>query len=321
MSLGGAPGSFSPRGCSSGGCGGRRLCLRPAGGKQDQGGAGKRLRWGPPPRGCPGGTCDLSPLPKKKKKEIRKRGREREANKLGFFPINPEIQRDLKSFVGRRRLEKGKGVPARRGDGRGSLLSVSSPRPGSSALAARVVSGSWGHTVRGDGPPASGTEAAGMGAELRAARGQVANWIRERGGESRGRGGEPGGGAGAARAAERGSCPHPQPPSLPHRRERRGSQGECAASPGEDARSPKPLPGPRCDPGKTPAWGAAPGSGAGRSRGPGLCTGPEPWSWAGALGRGWAGSGRGRRRRWASSAPWAGPRTGLGVEVGWGKAS
>lgn len=196
------------------------------------------------------------------------------------------------------------------------------PAPGSSVLAARAGAGSWGRTVRGDGPPASGIESAGMGAELRAARGQVANWIREHGGESHGRGGEPGGGAGAAGATEPGSCPHPQPPSLPRGRRRTGFQGEGAASPGEDVRSPTPLPGPRCDPEKTPAWGAAPGSGAGRSRGPGLCAGPEPRSPAGARPRrGWVGSGRGRRRRWASGAPWARLLTGLGVEVGWGKAS
>lgn len=201
-----APRVPSPLGAAAQGVaeGGVSACDELGGGSRIIVGGMKRLELGPA-HGCPGGNCDLSPSSKKK----------REANKFVFSPINPEIQRDLKSRVGGRQFEGGKGVPDRRGDGRGSLLSVSSPRPGSSVLAAGSRSGSWGHKARGEDPPASGTGAAGAGAERRAARGQVANWIRERGGESPGRGGELGRGARAARAANRGSCPHRRPPSLP----------------------------------------------------------------------------------------------------------
>lgn len=155
---------------------------------------------------------NLRPFPTTGKKE---RERSKQTNLDFFFPINLEIQRDLKRRVGGRQFKGGKGVPDRRGDGRGSLLCVSSHARVSQSSPPGAGSGSWGRRARGNGPPASGTGAAGVGAEPRAARGQVANWIRERGGESHGRMREQGGGARAAGVAERGSCPHRRPPSLP----------------------------------------------------------------------------------------------------------
>lgn len=44
----------------------------------------------------------LRPFPTTKKKG-------KQTNKFGFFPINPQIQRDLKSRVGGRQLEGGRG--------------------------------------------------------------------------------------------------------------------------------------------------------------------------------------------------------------------
>lgn len=171
------------------------------GGKQDHGGAVKRLRWDHP-HGCPGGTCDLSPLPK--------RERERERSKqIWIFPINPEIQRDQKSYVRGRQFEGGRGSLTA-GETDGARFSQSPPHarvPRSSPPGAG--SESWGRTARGDDPPASGTGAAGVGAELRAARGQVANWIRERRGESHGRGGEPGRGAGGRQSRRAGQLSPP----------------------------------------------------------------------------------------------------------------
>lgn len=174
----------------------------------------------------------------------------------------------------------------------------------------RAGSGSWGRPAGGDDPPASGTGAAGVGAEPRAARGQVANWIRECGGESHGRAGEPGGGARAAGAAERGSCPTAaaQPSSTAGREEaswrsRRLPPAKdllpkapvlSPTTPGEDRRGERPL---------VQARG---GAGAQRRR-KGLCRDPGR-----AAGLGWAGSGWGKRRRWAPRAPRAGTRTGLG---------
>lgn len=210
VGIGGAPGFLSHKGLQLRGL--RREASLPAlglGRRGKQGHGGREEPEMGTPYGCPGGTFGLSLPPEKK--------REKQTNKFGFFffPINLEIQRDLKRRVGGRQFKGGKGVPDRRGDGRGSLLCVSSHARVSQSSPPGAGSGSWGRRARGNGPPASGTGAAGVGAEPRAARGQVANWIRERGGESHGRVREQGGGARAAGAAERGSCPHRRPPSLP----------------------------------------------------------------------------------------------------------
>lgn len=178
------------------GRGGRRI--------MEGGGVVKRLRWEPPivvPE-------EPATFPHYQKKE-------KQTNKFGFFPVNPEIQRDLKSRVGGRQFKEGKGAPSRRGDGRVSLLSVSSPRPGSSVLAAWSRLRELGtqrleETIL---PPLElGLRGWGPSRGRRAAKLQIG--LGSVGVRATGAAGEPGRGARAARAAERGSCPHRRPPSL-----------------------------------------------------------------------------------------------------------
>lgn len=182
----------------------------------------------------------------------------------------------------------------------------------------RAGSGSWGRPAGGDDPPASGTGAAGVGAEPRAARGQVANWIRECGGESHGRAGEPGGGARAAGAAERGSCPTAaaQPSSTAGREE--ASWRSRRLPPAKDLLPKAPVLS--CSvPDHTrrgPARGAAPRSGEGWSRGPAPEKGPVPRPRAGGgagLARGGASGGGGH-----PGPPGREPAPDSGVEAGYG---
>lgn len=225
--------------------------------------------------------------------------------------------------MGGRQFEGGKRVPDRRGDGRSSLLSVSSPRQLPRSSPPGAGSGSWGRTARGDDPPASGTGTAGVGTELRAARGQVANWIRERGGENLGRVGSRAEGPGPPEPPSGEAVPTSGRPVFLHRADGRGFQGKRTGSPGEDICSLKPLLCPCPDPKKTQALGAAPRSDAGRSRGPAPGRGPGPRSRAGgrASGRARAGSGLGGAGGGGRhpGSPRQEPAGDLRAEVGWGQ--
>ncbi|XP_075846960.1 neurogenic differentiation factor 2 isoform X2 [Microtus pennsylvanicus] len=133
----------------------------------------KRRRWGPPPHDCPkGGTCNLSLSPKKISKQTN----------LDFPPWIPkynEICRDVweggSSKGGRGSLTVGETNRVR--------FWVSSPRPASSVLATRSrLRETQAQQLEETVLRASGIGAAGVGAGPGAARGQLANWIRERGG-------------------------------------------------------------------------------------------------------------------------------------------
>ena len=180
----------------------------------------------------------------------------------------------------------------------------------------RAGSGSWGRPAGGDDPPASGTGAAGVGAEPRAARGQVANWIRECGGESHGRAGEPGGGARAAGAAERGSCPTAaaQPSSTAGREE---ASWRSRRLPRRKICSLKPLFCPRPHPERTGA-----GSGPSFRRGvePGPSAGERACAETPGGRRGWAGLARGGASGGGGhpGPPWREPAPDSGVEAGYG---
>lgn len=219
---------------------------------------------------------NLQPFPTAKKK---KRERSKQTN-LDFPPSIPKYNEIRRAVWEGGSLKGGRGSLIA-GETDGARFSVSSPRRVSRSSPPGAGSGSWGRTARGDDPPASGTGTAGVGTELRAARGQVANWIRERGGENHGRGGEPGRGAGVARAAERGSCSHLRPPSFPSPRREKRLSGQARRLPRRRYLFPEAPALSLPDPKKTQALGAAPRSDAGRSRGPAPERGPGPRSRAG----------------------------------------
>lgn len=210
--------------------------------------------------------------------------------------------------------------------GRGSLTAgetdrvrfwVSSPRPASSVLAtqSRLRETRTQQRLEETVLRASGIGAAGVGAGPGAASGQLANWIRERGGERHPRAGGAGPRGPGRGTKEPGSCPHGGRPASLHHPERAAAQLLSITR----AEEPGPLAHHRVHDLWDPDTGRErPPSRPGAEPGPALGRRPGPLNPAGSragLGRLWAG----QRNVVGIGGPSELERArNLGVEEGWG---